>query len=1554
MAAPVAGAIPVGWHRDKAVVVAQSLNLIIALRTQLSSRSKNEMDNKLSKLMHNVKDLRKELLTVNEKVPYNNILQPFINVAKSVDTTGAITCVALCAFSTFLELRLSFVDVDTIGCIANAVVEAKSVVASKASHEAVLGRVLSVHKACVCHPLGVFLPEDIILKILEGCFLIAMYGNPSELVKHTAETTTIDMVVVLYQGVINGTAPGCFEKVFEFIVSKIHSEPEEIDESSIDYDAYANSRAQQATKKYTCLLLVYMIIATLGDTLMTEKCEPLLKIVQDQLCRALLSVLKNFDNVVVVAQTLRTLHIVVMTCGGHICPQLLSFIVGTYLKKPEAPPTNPDLLPNYHERREVILESLMEICSVASFPGFLVENYDLDLYQPCVYEQLCNFLSSACHPTISVEGASNRKKLTEYNVHALNTILQLLKSLSERCTVYPVCSQSKAQTSVLNDKKELSRFAQQFMEKPKAAVKYARSPPTVEAARLYGITPDSNGLEVGKMLYRFADILDKTMLGEYISEGGLDPQYERYREKDETEEEFNARIAVDADKTEGRVEYCKLVREGFYREIDLRGRPLVESMRLVLALYKLPGEAQRIDRLMEELAKFWYNQNPFEENGALNPFYSQDAAFVFSFSTTMLNTDLHNGQVENKMTLEGFYRNNRGTNTKYVIDSNGNPTEEVELQGDVPKAYQEEVYNEIKRDKLKMQDAAADVAADDFQWKKSVLQAREKGRQSGKGSLTSDANRYYDGYLFGVLINPAISALKSVTEAIDADAGGEVIVNSAMEGFYSCSAMASYFSMTEDVDKLVLALLRFTTSLDPRHGAASVRSLGKNSTGLLAISTLFKVIKNFGNCMRHSWVKVIDLVKRIFLLECLPEQRKRRLAKSSRHYEKAVHAASMTVKHANHLNVTHTGSLPSVPPPPLYNNNTGKKNSDIPQVHSDFFQADVSPLLYEPDPSQVHAREEDDGRASQGWGFFSSTTEVENEVAQARAATSRVWDVLEKCRISHILESDVIGFSEQVLDFVIEAILKSSGVSDAPSSKSTPSDQPAQDLVANSSDLRSAVFAVHRVADLLIANGHRYANPYATIENFYTRILNTTMYHINLSEDPKIPKTRESQQQKYYWISLGEHVALSKLRIFVRLTTDHSPSLPRKMVLLQSLEKFRQLTATANRGLLMNHFATAMRIVYQAGALDEVKNSSAHEMLIHLSQLCGFVACEKNRSVAAAYFDLLCLQVNQVVWPQNVPKLVEAIVYMYKGHAASPTEDADGWEHVSNGEPLKVVSVLTDIRNKVVANINSLTCANTEYMSAWLSVLNGFSALVSSDTGIKERSDALHALQRSIISTETHNLPVPVCYDAIDKVVKPLVIKLCPGDQAEPTEPAQQQAKTASVAQPTTGTPVGDQSVGFLGRFSPTNAINSVFGGGGATDSPPQPPMPKTGGTTKPGQSGIEDLQTCVLALLCKTFLHFTEHSNISSDPEKFMNQWKVLLAHLYAYYSRPPQGSEVVKEAVSESTRNVVNVLASLNIPALANIPNFWPTTRKHIAPFGDKLSASLNDYLDRCGKPA
>ncbi|CAK7340683.1 unnamed protein product [Dovyalis caffra] len=69
--------------------------------------------------------------------------------------------------------------------------------------------------------------------------------------------------------------------------------------------------------------------------------------------------------------------------------------------------------------------------------------------------------------------------------------------------------------------------------------------------------------------------------------------------------------------------------------------------------FRAPGEAQKIDRIMEMFAERYCKCNP-------KVFSSADTAYALAYSVIMLNTDAHNPMVKNKMSPDDFIRNNLG------------------------------------------------------------------------------------------------------------------------------------------------------------------------------------------------------------------------------------------------------------------------------------------------------------------------------------------------------------------------------------------------------------------------------------------------------------------------------------------------------------------------------------------------------------------------------------------------------------------------------------------------------------------------------------------------------------------------------------------------------------------------------------------------------------------------------------------------------------------------------------------------------------------------------
>lgn len=132
--------------------------------------------------------------------------------------------------------------------------------------------------------------------------------------------------------------------------------------------------------------------------------------------------------------------------------------------------------------------------------------------------------------------------------------------------------------------------------------------------------------DVSNFLHVYKDRLDKTMVGEYL---GKEREYENG--------------------------FCLSVLHEYVDYMDFHEMGFAEAMRYFLSGFRIPGEAQKIDRIMEKFAERYYLQNR-------ETFISADMAFILAFSTIMLQTNLHNPAIkeDKRMSKEQFIKQNRG------------------------------------------------------------------------------------------------------------------------------------------------------------------------------------------------------------------------------------------------------------------------------------------------------------------------------------------------------------------------------------------------------------------------------------------------------------------------------------------------------------------------------------------------------------------------------------------------------------------------------------------------------------------------------------------------------------------------------------------------------------------------------------------------------------------------------------------------------------------------------------------------------------------------------
>ncbi|AQL04912.1 Brefeldin A-inhibited guanine nucleotide-exchange protein 1 [Zea mays] len=121
------------------------------------------------------------------------------------------------------------------------------------------------------------------------------------------------------------------------------------------------------------------------------------------------------------------------------------------------------------------------------------------------------------------------------------------------------------------------------------------------------------------------------------------------------------------------------VMHAYVDALNFEGMDFGQAIRFFLQGFRLPGEAQKIDRIMEKFAQGYCKCNP-------NAFISADTAYVLAYSVILLNTDAHNPMVKNKMSKADFMRNNRG----------------IDDGKDLPEDYLSALYDQIVNNEIKM------------------------------------------------------------------------------------------------------------------------------------------------------------------------------------------------------------------------------------------------------------------------------------------------------------------------------------------------------------------------------------------------------------------------------------------------------------------------------------------------------------------------------------------------------------------------------------------------------------------------------------------------------------------------------------------------------------------------------------------------------------------------------------------------------------------------------------------------------------------------------------
>jgi Sec7 domain len=216
-----------------------------------------------------------------------------------------------------------------------------------------------------------------------------------------------------------------------------------------------------------------------------------------------------------------------------------------------------------------------------------------------------------------------------------------------------------------------------------------------------------NGIVVG---------LDKKQIGVYLGEAGKSPVAGKSPPSWERDWFHKDVLKI----------YCSLFR--------FEHQSLLDGLRMFLATFRLPGEAQQIDRILQAFADSC-GQVCEESSAGLNlfsddPKRASDAAYLLSFSIIMLNTDRHNKNIreDRKMNCEAFIKNN----TDYGRDI-------TEKGKEFPPEYLAGIYDSINEEEIRTEGEGADGAMTVERWKDVLRGSTEEETENDKPPSMSDA-----------------------------------------------------------------------------------------------------------------------------------------------------------------------------------------------------------------------------------------------------------------------------------------------------------------------------------------------------------------------------------------------------------------------------------------------------------------------------------------------------------------------------------------------------------------------------------------------------------------------------------------------------------------------------------------------------------------------------------------------------------------------------------------------------------------------------------------------
>jgi len=329
--------------------------------------------------------------------------------------------------------------------------------------------------------------------------------------------------------------------------------------------------------------------------------------------------------------------------------------------------------------------------------------------------------------------------------------------------------------------------------------------------------------------------------------------------------------------------FNKEVMYSYVDQHDFYGMEIVPALRLFLEGFRLPGEAQKIDRLMEKFAARYHELNkkfalstPDEDPNSKNPlldvnkekkltrkgqrlisnyfFESADAVYVLAYSIIMLATDLHSAQVKKKMTKENYINMNRGINEKK----------------DLPREFLESIFDQVAESEIKLKggnptgSSVIKPKAETEKQRRLLYNMEIEQVTQTAGTLMDSLTSVYTNFtsakhgehvmpMFKLAWTPFLAAFSIGIQ----DSDDQKVIDLCLNGIRCAIRIACLFNLELERDAYMQALARFTLL------TATSPITEMKTKNVECIKTLITIAHTDGNYLGKSWYEILKCISQL-------------------------------------------------------------------------------------------------------------------------------------------------------------------------------------------------------------------------------------------------------------------------------------------------------------------------------------------------------------------------------------------------------------------------------------------------------------------------------------------------------------------------------------------------------------------------------------------------------------------------------------------------------------------------------------------------------------------